>query len=342
MKLHTLIERHWQHPHPLLTALLWPPARLFQAAAWLRRRLYRAGCLKSQRLPVPIVIVGNLHAGGTGKTPITATLVQSLQQRGIRVGIISRGYGRHRRDTHVLTNTNTSTAADAGDEPLLLYRRTGAPVAVSADRADAAHALLAQHPDLQILIGDDGLQHYRLHRDIEIAVYPSADAARRPDLLPNGPLREPLSRLAHTDAVVFSQADNGLPECAFRLPEARFHSRLRIGTPYRFVRPSDTLSEPPPPHAVCAAAAAIARPERFFQSLRDLGIHLAHTHALPDHAALNLRELPPADYVFITEKDAVKLPPDTPENVWVLPVYAIIEPDLGGWLLQRLSLIAPQ
>ncbi|MDO5357305.1 MAG: tetraacyldisaccharide 4'-kinase, partial [Conchiformibius sp.] len=113
MKLHTLIERHWQHPHPLLTALLWPPARLFQAAAWLRRRLYRTGCLKNERLPVPVVIIGNLHAGGTGKTPITAALVQSLQQRGIRVGIISRGYGRRRRDTYVLNDT--STAADAGD-----------------------------------------------------------------------------------------------------------------------------------------------------------------------------------------------------------------------------------
>ena len=132
MKLHQIIERHWQQPQPLLKALLWPLSRLFQAVYGVRRYLYRTGRLKSEKLAVPVVVVGNIHAGGTGKTPVVAALVRGLQAKGIQVGIISRGYGRKSSGVHVLHHS--SRAAEAGDEPLLLYSQTGAPTAVGRRR----------------------------------------------------------------------------------------------------------------------------------------------------------------------------------------------------------------
>ena len=243
--LHTLLERHWQSPNPVLLLLLRPLAILFGKIAARRRARYLSGSLKSEKPPVPVVVVGNIHAGGTGKTPITAALVAALQTRGITVGIISRGYGRSLKTPHVLTAR--STAAEAGDEPLLLYRRTQAPTAVARRRIEAARALLAAHPDLQLIIADDGLQHYALERDLEICGFPAADAARRDlDLLPNGGLREPVARLRDVDAVVFSQAAPAVAAAAqqhFRLPQsvALFTSQIHANAPYRYAQPSEKL-----------------------------------------------------------------------------------------------------
>lgn len=352
MSLHRTIESHWQQPKPWLGILLWPLSRLFQAASLLRRWLYRSGCLKTARLPVPVVVVGNIHAGGTGKTPITAALVQDLQARGIRVGIISRGYGRRLKQPHLVHAG--SNADQAGDEPLMLFKQTAAPTAVAASRHEAGQLLLAACPDLQVILCDDGLQHYALHRDLELCVFPAA--APQHDVLPNGGLREPLSRLAEVDALIINHAaeteindsatENTPPFHAFRQPEhktdklpARFHAHIRAAAPYRFIRPAETLhSGSLKAHETCAAAAAIARPQRFFATLADLGFPLAQTQVLPDHAALNPAELPQADYVFVTEKDAAKLPPDTPEEVWVLPIRAIIRPDLADFVIGRLHL----
>ena len=324
--LHTLLERHWQSPNPVLLLLLRPLAILFGKIAARRRARYLSGSLKSEKPPVPVVVVGNIHAGGTGKTPITAALVAALQTRGITVGIISRGYGRSLKTPHVLTAR--STAAEAGDEPLLLYRRTQAPTAVARRRIEAARALLAAHPDLQLIIADDGLQHYALERDLEICVFPAADAARRDlDLLPNGGLREPVARLRDVDAVVFSQAAPAVAAAA----------------PYRYAHPDETLhSGSLKTDARCVAVAAIARPQRFFDSLAALGFPLAQTLALPDHAAFDTTALPAADYIFVTEKDAAKLPPPdkAPANIWVLPIDAQIAPDLAAWVLARLDIKA--
>ncbi|MDU4302036.1 MAG: tetraacyldisaccharide 4'-kinase, partial [Eikenella corrodens] len=160
--LHRLIERHWQTPNPLLTPILWPLARLFGLLAARRREGYLKGQRHSEKLPVPVVVVGNVQAGGSGKTPVVQALVRALQERGIRPGIISRGYGRSGQGVHVLNNQ--STAAQAGDEPLLLHRSTGAPAAVGSRRAEAGRALLAEHPEVQIIVADDGLQHYALQR----------------------------------------------------------------------------------------------------------------------------------------------------------------------------------
>ncbi|MCP1660730.1 tetraacyldisaccharide 4'-kinase [Neisseria perflava] len=337
-KLHEIIERHWQQPNHVLSCLLRPFSCLFARIAAKRRRDFLSGRLKSEKLPVPVVVVGNIHAGGTGKTPVVSALVSGLQQKGMKVGIISRGYGRESKDIHVLTDR--STAAQAGDEPLLLYRQTGAPTAVGSRRAEAGRALLAVFPDLDIIVADDGLQHYALQRDLEIAVFPAADTGRQDlDLLPNGGLREPLSRLASVDAVVISGGRENA-DGAFRSSENLFYSSVAAGQIYRLNRPAEKWDSGRLNHAkaTIAAVAGIAKPERFFNTLRGMGLPLAQTVALPDHADVNPEDFPRTDAVIITEKDAVKISDgqDT-ENVWVLPICAIIEPDLAAFVLGRLK-----
>jgi len=280
-------------------------------------------------------VVGNIHAGGTGKTPIVAALVSGLQEKGVKVGIISRGYGRKSKEVHVLNTA--SRAEDAGDEPLLLFRKTGALTAVGSSRAEAGRALLAAHPDIGLIVADDGLQHYALRRDVEIAVFPAADTGRTDlDLLPNGSLREPLSRLDSVDAVVVS---GGQADASFALSENMFHSRIETGQIYRLNQPSEILDTGRLKKQTVAAVAGIAKPERFFDSLRNMGITLNQTVALPDHADIAAADLPNADAVIITEKDAVKFSAGLNLNhVWVLPVCAIIEPDLAEFVLEQLGL----
>lgn len=353
-ELHQIIERHWQRPNPLLAVLLWPLSRLFQTAFLLRRRLYRTGRLKSEKLPVPVVVVGNIHAGGVGKTPVVAALVSGLQRHGLNVGIISRGYGRESSAVYVLDKHGT--AAQAGDEPLLLRRQTAAPVAVGSRRAEAGRALLAAHPELDVIVADDGLQHYALRRDVEIAVFPFADCGRRNlDLLPNGGLREPLARLDSVDAVVVSglparPSENGFEhegkmffgksENGSRPP--LFRSHIETAPVYRFNNPQEIWNEGRLKTGKTAAVAGIAKPERFFDTLRGLGIALDETVSLPDHAAVSAADFPAADAVFVTEKDAVKLASSAAtENVWVLPVCAIIEPDLAEFVIGRLKTLSP-
>ena len=335
MSLHAILEQHWQRPKWWLTPLLWPLARLFQVLAALRRYAYARGWLQQQHLPCAVAVVGNIHAGGVGKTPITAALASGLRARGVAVGIVSRGYGR--RSKEVLLLDQYSRAADVGDEPLMLWRQTGVPVAVGAQRFQAAQALLAAHPETQLILCDDGLQHYALARDWEIVVFPAADVARRLDLLPNGGLREPLSRLHTVDALVVSQGsaddvarlrqNQGLPPqllvCA---------SRIRAGRLYRLNTPAHTVTAGELAGKPIAALAAIARPQRFFDALRDLGLPPVLCKALPDHAELTPADLPVAEIVIITEKDAVKLAAYDLPQVWVLPIEAHTEPDLVEWL----------
>ncbi|MFD1244450.1 tetraacyldisaccharide 4'-kinase [Paralysiella testudinis] len=335
MSLHAILEQHWQRPKWWLTPLLWPLARLFQALAALRRYAYARGWLQQQHLPCAVAVVGNIHAGGVGKTPITAALASGLRARGVAVGIVSRGYGR--RSKEVLLLDQHSRAADVGDEPLMLWRQTGVPVAVGAQRFQAAQALLAAHPETQLILCDDGLQHYALARDWEIVVFPAADVARRLDLLPNGGLREPLSRLHTVDALVVSQGsaddvarlrqNQGLPPqllvCA---------SRIQAGRLYRLNTPAHTVAAGELAGKSIAALAAIARPQRFFDALRDLGLPPVLCKALPDHAELTPADLSVAEIVIITEKDAVKLAAYDLPQVWVLPIEAHTEPDLVEWL----------
>lgn len=332
-KFHTVIERHWQKPYPVLSFLLKPLSGLFAKIAAKWRADFLSGKRQSEKLSVPVVVVGNIHAGGTGKTPIAAALVSGLQEKGVKVGIISRGYGRKSKAVYVLNAA--SRAEDAGDEPLLLFRKTGAPTAVGSSRVEAGRALLAAHPELELIVADDGLQHYALQRDVEIAVFPAADTGRTDlDLLPNGNLREPLSRLESVDAVVVGgrAADGFMPS------EHLFGSRIEAGAVYRLNRPSEKLDISTLSGKRVAAVAGIAIPQRFFDTLTHMGIRLDQTVALPDHADIFNRDLPPADVVLVTEKDAVKFSDGIcTDNVWVLPVCAIIEPDLAEFVLERLE-----
>ena len=230
-----------------------------------------------------------------------------------------------------------SSAADAGDEPLLLFRQTGGPTAVGSSRAEAGRALLAAHPELELIVADDGLQHYALQRDMEIAVFPAVDTGRTNlDLLPNGSLREPLSRLASVDAVVVS---GGQADTAFRPSENMFASHIETGQIYRLNRPSEKLDLEGLGNQTVVAVAGIAKPERFFNTLQSMNIALKQTVALPDHADITAADLPDADVVIMTEKDAVKFSDGHGLNhVWVLPVYAIIEPDLAAFVSANVSI----
>lgn len=342
MKLQQIIEQHWQRPKPFLRILLSPLSCLFAHVVAKRRRRFLSGSLKSQKLPLPVIVVGNIHVGGTGKTPITASLVKSLQNKGIRVGIISRGYGRQTRDIHILQPN--SRVDETGDEPLMLYRQTAAPMAVGADRYAAGVALLKQYPDLQVIVSDDGLQHYALVRELELAVFPAADVGRDDlDVLPNGALREPMSRLQDVDFIVISQSQTNtlsIAQTFFRQPEKCILSETILGQAYYFhdknqLWQTDSLKT----GETCAALAAIARPQRFFDALTQMGVPLAETRVLPDHAVISVHDLPHADHVFITEKDAVKL--DLNQSVgriWVLPIQVNFTPDLVQILMEKLNI----
>lgn len=313
--------------------MLWPLSRLFQVAVALRIWLYRTGWLRQTRLPVPLVVVGNVHAGGVGKTPVIAALARALTQEGVAVGIISRGYGRRSRATVVLDEHSNVT--DTGDEPLMLYRQSGVPVAVAVRRADAAQALLAAHPQVRLILADDGLQHYALARDLELVVFPASALAENQDVLPNGGLREPLTRLRRAGAVLFSNAppqfDTAAAAQALGLPEygAAYALPWVYGRPYRLDNPQETVTAAElAERGRVAALAAIARPQRFFDALAAQGLPLAECRALPDHAPLTPEMLPAADVVLVTEKDAVKLASYALPQVWALPVCAIIPPGL--------------
>ncbi|HTY98664.1 MAG TPA: tetraacyldisaccharide 4'-kinase, partial [Rhodocyclaceae bacterium] len=248
--------------------LLLPVGWLFFLVVALRRLGYRLGLLASVRLPVPVVVVGNITVGGSGKTPLVIWLVDELRRRGRHPGVISRGHGG---DGGVCEVRSDSAAAEVGDEPLLIRRRTGCPVFVGRDRAAAGRALLAAHPDCDLLVADDGLQHYRLARDLEIAVV-DGRGLQNGWPLPAGPLREPARRLRQVQAVVANGWGGAAGYC-LQLAGDRF---------YRLGEPAATFTAEALPRAELHAVAGIGDPSRFFAHLAGLGLHFA-AHAFPDH-----------------------------------------------------------
>jgi tetraacyldisaccharide 4'-kinase len=299
------VQRAWLRRGPLAWALL-PMALLFGLAGALRRGLYGAGVLRSTSLPVPVIVVGNVVAGGAGKTPVILALLEHLRARGLRAGVVSRGYGRQGSATHEVREHDT--AAQAGDEPLLIRRRAQVPVFVAARRATAAQALLAAHPQVQVLLSDDGLQHLALARDIEICVFDERGTGNG-WLLPAGPLREPWPR--QVDLVL---RPDGAQDIAGHV--------LRRSLAAHAVR-ADGVEVPlaqlhgQPAHAV----AGIANPEPFFRMLREAGLDLASCTGLPDHYGFEgAAQLAPAGAVLLcTEKDAVKLWRTRPD-AWAVPL----------------------
>ncbi|MBS1189686.1 MAG: lipid-A-disaccharide kinase [Rhodocyclaceae bacterium] len=314
---------------PALLPLL-PLWALFVALSNLRRGLYRYGWLRVERLPVPVIVVGNITVGGAGKTPLTLWLARELRRRGRSPGIVSRGYGSSSREPRpVLIDADPE---ETGDEPLLLARRSGLPVWVGRDRAAAARALLATHPVVDIILCDDGLQHYRLGRDAEAAVFDGRGAGNG-WRLPLGPLREPLSRLDTVDAVVCNGACS-LPMRAVR----RFDMVLRSGDFHALNDPAVTAGADTLKNRPLHAVAGIGDPERFFRTLESLGLRFTR-HPFHDHHAYRAEDLAFGDgaVVLMTEKDAVKCAGLTVGEAWVLPVEADVSPALVDTLLEKIS-----
>ena len=314
----------WYSPRTTLAAaLLLPLSLFFRVAVALRRAGYRSGLLHSVALPVPVVIVGNITVGGSGKTPLVAALAQALAQRGFHPGIVSRGYGRDRDDGDPLPVDPDADPRRVGDEPLLLAR-AGYPVVVARDRVAAGRALLAGHPTCDVILADDGLQHYRLQRDVEIAVVDAARALGNGWLLPAGPLREPASRLRAVDAVVVLTVEGAHAPP----PELRGAFTMTL-VGVRFVRVDDPLTTLPASAFAregVHALAGIGHPARFFAQLAALGI-AATPHPFADHHRFVAGDLalPEAQAILMTEKDALKCETFADERCWYLPVRARID-----------------
>ena len=318
-------ERHWYRLSALSLAL-WPVSLAYRLLMALRRLAYRSGALPTVRLPVAVIVVGNIVAGGTGKTPLVLGLVAMLKKNGWKPGILSRGY---RGSAVAPMEVAAASPADvAGDEPLLLARHSGCPVWIGRDRAGAASGLLAAHPECDVLILDDGLQHYRLARDIEIAVEDERGAGNG-FLLPAGPLREPASR--RVDAWVLNTAPAGIHHPSFRM-DLRGDTFRRLQQPLAGV-PASALAG-----KKLHAVAGIGNPKRFFDHLARLGLATVN-HAFPDHHAYAPSDLEFGDCeaLLMTGKDAVKCEAFAREHWYALQVEAELAPAFFDFILAKLN-----
>jgi len=298
----------------LAAQCLRPLSWLYGALVWARQRAYRQGWRASHRVQATVIVVGNVVAGGAGKTPTTIALMQHLRQRGWAVGVVSRGHGRQTTDTRPVQTH--SSPAQVGDEPLLIAQATGVPVWVGASRAEAARQLLQAHPGTHIIVCDDGLQHLALARDIEICVMDERGVGNG-WLLPAGPLREPWPRqvdlLLHTGTPALAGGFQGQRRLAAQAVRANGEQVALASLQGQAVD----------------AVAGLARPEAFFGMLRGAGLQLAQTHALPDHADFaDWPSAPLARPLLCTEKDAAKLWQRQPQALAV-PLQLDIAP--GFW-----------
>jgi tetraacyldisaccharide 4'-kinase len=334
-----LVQSQWQHGG-WLSNLLWPLATLTRMAVGAKRLLHAAGVARAWRAPVPVIVVGNVYVGGTGKTPVVIAIVQALRQRGWTPGIVSRGYGVE-VGPHPRVGNGDVPPARFGDEPALIAHATGCPVAVHPRRALAAQALLAAHPRIDVIVSDDGLQHLALARDIEIAVQDERGIGNG-RLLPAGPLREPPRRLDSVDAVVNNVAAP-VPLASSRATHAHAGPR-RLSMwlePRQARRLTDgalaSLEELRARHPGqrIGAAAGIGNPQRFFATLRAAGIDPQPALALPDH--YGYAESPFRDWraevILVTSKDAIKCRALNDPRVWEVPATAhFSDPAWFDWL----------
>lgn len=307
------LPRHWQTTS-VITYLLWPIELLYKLAWFVRGILFALGFIQTHKLNATVIVVGNVVAGGGGKTPLTMAIVKRLTQQGHQVGVVSRGYGR--TQDHVQLVNAQSTADQVGDEPLLIFKKCQVPVAVGAHRVDAAQQLLRQQPNIRIIVCDDGLQHAALERDIEICVMDS-NGIGNGHLLPAGPLRESWPRavdlLLHTQHRTLAEG----------FDSTRQLGALAINGLGQSVELTSLQNQSV--EVVCG----IAKPLAFAQMLNERGIQIAQLHALPDHA--NFSNWQPSHVhlkLLCTEKDAIKLWANYPE-AFAVPLQ--FEPELSFW-----------
>lgn len=320
-----MIARIWSGESPLWRLLL-PLSWLYGLVSGGIRLCYKLGLKRAWRAPVPVVVVGNLTAGGNGKTPVVIWLVEQLQQRGIRVGVVSRGYGG-KAATYPLLLTVDTTTAEAGDEPVLIFQRTGVPVAVSPVRSDAVKAILAHH-DVQIIVTDDGLQHYRLARDVEIVVIDGVRRFGNGWWLPAGPMRERAGRLKSVNATIVNGGVAQPGEIPMHL-EPGLAVNLRTGERRDVAQLPDIV-----------AMAGIGHPPRFFATLEACGARPQKCIALADHQSLTYSDVSAlvaeGQTLVMTEKDAVKCRAFADDNWWYLPVDAHLSGERPDALLNSL------
>jgi tetraacyldisaccharide 4'-kinase len=319
------MRKQWERVgwwHLVLIPLSW----LFATLSILRRLAYQARLLKSAKLPVPVIVVGNISVGGTGKTPLVAWLAGRLQQHGYSPAIISRGYGGN--GTSISPVFADSDPFRVGDEPLLLARHGSCPVWVGRERHAVGLALLQSLPECNVIISDDGLQHYKLQRDVEVVVVDAEYGFGNGLLLPAGPLREGKGRLKTVDAVISNGGG------AF----SGTYSMHLAGDTFRSVAdPAMTATSLDFSGRRLAAIAGIGRPDRFFAKLSQMGLQ-CHEFAFPDHYAFQLQDLQSiqADVILMTEKDAVKCAAFAQKNWWYLPVRAEVDEALAVFVLNKL------
>ena len=331
--LETTLTSAWQR-RGLLACALWPVSLLFRALSGLRVLLYRSGLKQSARMPVPVVVVGNIFIGGTGKTPLTIWLCGVLREAGFSPGVVSRGHGASGAALRAVTSM--STPQEVGDEPLLIYLRSGCPVVVGRARADAARALLALHPEVDILVSDDGLQHYALQRDVEIVLF-DARAVGNGFLLPAGPLRESAARRRDFTVVNAPVLTDALRAAVGGQP---YRMQLAGALAEPLLRPGQGVPLASLAGRRIVAAAGIGNPARFFAMLRGAGLSVGEL-ALPDHHDFLDRPFDgvDADIILITDKDAVKCRQlehlkDDP-RLWVVPVTAQLDGALAEHSVEK-------
>jgi len=329
----------WQK-RGLIALLLWPASVLYCVVRGLVAAAYWVGLKRPRGVGVPVIVIGNLVTGGTGKTPIVIEVVQRLRQRGWSPGVVSRGYGGSANQARLVTLG--SSTSDCGDEPVLIATATGVPVAIGKDRVAAAMLLRRMHPSCDVLVADDGLQHRRLARDFEIAVIHQRGVGNG-WLLPAGPLRESPRRLERVDAVVF----NG-PVQPVRIHSPFFLLRPEVSEAYCLAKPErrgslhQLAQRQAQKNVRLLAACGIGTPEAFFEMLRERGLRFK-TLELPDHYAYRDNPFPRhgVDGILITEKDAVKCRADQTlshdERLWVVPLRVNLDGALTDMIETRLN-----
>lgn len=325
----TWLINSWYKAHPIRW-LLWPLSAIYCAITSLRRSLYRLGIFKQYSVNVPVIIVGNISVGGTGKTPFVIWLAKQLQHAGFRPGIISRGYGG-KAESYPQIVTADSEPSIVGDEPLIISRQSACPMVVAPNRVAAAKQLLEQF-DCNIIIADDGLQHYALARDIEIVIVDSQRLFGNQYCLPAGPLREPLSRLNHVDFIVHNGDET----------PAEFTMTTSQGHAINLANPKLTRALSSFQNQTVHALAGIGYPERFFNQLSESGLTLL-PHPFSDHHPYQANDVNFNDDldILMTEKDAVKCQHFANKNMWYIPINATISGKLEQHLLTKLAGLPP-
>lgn len=340
----TWFTHQWQRNSPwqlLLRPLSWG----FAAAAAIRRFAYRHGWLESASVAVPVIIVGNISVGGTGKTPLVLALVDALTARGKHCGIVTRGYqSRSNTDPGSVIHVVPARSGfeTVSDEASLLARRSGVPVYAGADRVDAAQTLLRNHAEVDVIVSDDGLQHYALQREMEICVIDGSRGLGNGALLPAGPLREPASRLRSVDAIVVNR--NGRNAGAFHLDMATPAFDMTLANElFVNMKTGERVAGGDAADGFAGkrvhALAGTGNPQRFFAHLARLGIRPVSTASFPDHHAYRAAEMPGSDaeIILMTEKDAVKCGLFADARMWFMRVDAMLPAGFIELVLQKLN-----